>query len=127
MKKYSKHYMKWTSTKKIIDLIKSLYKEQQSAVQLECGTTEWFPVSKGVRQGCILSPYLFSLYTKGIIKDVEWLQERWIWWAKNKGLPIQDLRYTDDTALLSTIPRAFENLKTLVKKTQWTKGAVPNC
>ncbi|GFO10136.1 LINE-1 retrotransposable element orf2 protein [Plakobranchus ocellatus] len=56
---------------KIIRLVKSLYEGQQSAVQLEYGTTEWFPVTKGVRQGCILSPHLFSLYTEEIMRDVE--------------------------------------------------------
>ena len=50
---------------KLINLIRSLYEGQQSAVRLECGTSEWFPVTKGVRQGCILSPHLFSLYIYG--------------------------------------------------------------
>ena len=40
--------------KNIFSLTKSVYEDQQSAVQLENGTTEWFPVTKGVRQGCIL-------------------------------------------------------------------------
>ena len=55
---------------KIISLIKSLYEDQKSAVQLENGTTDWFPVTKGVR-GCILSPHLLSLYTEGIMREVE--------------------------------------------------------
>ena len=46
---------------KTIFLIRSLYEGQQSAMQLECGTTERFPVTKGVRQGCILSLHLFSI------------------------------------------------------------------
>ena len=50
---------------------KSLYEGQLSAIQLECGTSEWYPVNKGVRQGCILSSHLFSLYTEEIMKEVE--------------------------------------------------------
>ena len=55
---------------KIIFLIRSLYEGQQSALQLEWGTSEWFSVTKGVRQGCILSPHLFSIYTEGIMREV---------------------------------------------------------
>ena len=101
---------------KIILLIGSLYEGQQSAVQLECGTTEWFPITKGVRQGCILSPHLFSIYTEGIMREVghdhrnEEYDEPTL-----QGLPIRDLRYADDTALLATTPRGFETLIQSVK------------
>ena len=70
------HEQMWQTLKemnfnqKLINLIRSLYEGQQSAVRLECGTSEWFPVTKGVRQGCILAPHLFSLYTEGIMREV---------------------------------------------------------
>jgi len=54
-----------------IQLIKELYKGQQSVVRTICGTTEWFSVKRGVRQGCILSPYLFNIYTESIMRAVE--------------------------------------------------------
>ena len=54
----------------IVKRIVNLYAGQQAAVRLECGMSDWFFVRKGVRQGCILSPHLFSLYTEGM-REVE--------------------------------------------------------
>lgn len=54
-----------------IKLISALYKDQQAAVHSSCGNTEWFPVQKGVRQGCILSPYLFDLYMEAIMRELD--------------------------------------------------------
>ena len=52
----------------LIGLIRDLYTEQEAKVQVKPGTTVWFPVQKGVRQGCILSPGLFNLYSVYIIR-----------------------------------------------------------
>jgi hypothetical protein len=54
----------------LIVLIKSLYMRQEAAVKTEYGNTQWFEVSKGVRQGCILSPYVFNLYSEYILRRV---------------------------------------------------------
>ncbi|GFR96331.1 retrovirus-related Pol polyprotein from type-1 retrotransposable element R2 [Elysia marginata] len=64
LKQYNCHF-------KIINLIKNLYQNHVEAVRMENGNTEWFQVKGGVRQGCILSPALFSLYTESIMRDVE--------------------------------------------------------
>ena len=39
-------------------LLRNLYAGQQATVRIEHGTMDWFQIGKGVRQGCILSPYL---------------------------------------------------------------------
>ena len=113
---------------KIISLIKSLYEDQQSAVQLENGTTEWFPVTKGVRQGCILSPHLFSIYTEGKMREVEYdprsgeHDE-----PRMQGLSIRDLRYADDTVLLATTTTTgLENFIKSVKEHSEQKGLFLN-
>ena len=43
-------------------LLRNLYAGQESTVRTRHGTTDWFQIGKGVRQGCIMSPYLFNLY-----------------------------------------------------------------
>ena len=78
---------------------------------LECGTSEWFPVTKGVRQGCILSPHLFSLYTEGIMREVSLDHRKDDYEEPSiQGVHLKDLRYADDTALLSTTPTGLEKL-----------------
>jgi hypothetical protein len=44
--------------------------KQEAAIKTEYGNTEWFEVGKGVRQGCILSPYLFNMYSEYILRRV---------------------------------------------------------
>ena len=43
-------------------LLRDLYAGQEATVRTGHGTTDWFQIGKGVRQGCILSPCLFNLY-----------------------------------------------------------------
>ena len=54
----------------LVRLIESLYENQEAAVRVEGETSEWFNVGKGVRQGCILSPYLFNVYAENIMRNV---------------------------------------------------------
>ena len=53
----------WTS------LLRNLYAYQESTVRTGHGTTDWFQIGKGVRQGCILSPCLFNLYARYIMRN----------------------------------------------------------
>jgi hypothetical protein len=55
---------------RLIALIKSLYTNQEAAVKTEYGNTEWFEVGKGGRQVCILSRYLFDMYSEYILRMV---------------------------------------------------------
>ena len=50
-------------------LLRNLYAGQEATVRTRHGTTDWFPIGKGVRQGCILSPCLFSLYAEYIMRN----------------------------------------------------------
>ena len=63
-------------------LLRNLYEGQEATVRILNGTTDWFRIKKGVRQGCLLSPCLFNLYTEHIMRKVRldepiWNQDRW--------------------------------------------------
>ena len=45
-------------------LLRNVYAGQEATVRTGHGTTDWFQIGKGVRQGCIMSPCLFNLYTE---------------------------------------------------------------
>ena len=50
-------------------LLRNLYAGQEATVRTEHGTTDWFQIGKGVREGCILSPCLFNLYAEYIMRN----------------------------------------------------------
>ena len=66
------------------------------------GTTDWFQIGKGVRQGCILSPCLFEFYAEYIMINTG-LEETQVGIA---GRNINHLRYADDTTLMAEVKRS---------------------
>ena len=55
----------------LICLLRNLYVDQEATVRTGHGTTDWFQIGKGVRQGCILSPCLFNLYAESITQNAD--------------------------------------------------------
>ena len=67
------------------------------------GTADWFQIGKGIHQGCILSPCLFNLYAKYIMRNTG-LEEAQAG-IKIAGRNINNLRYADDTTLRQKVKR----------------------
>ena len=57
-------------------LLRNLYAGQEAIVTIEYGTTDWFKIGKGIRQGCILSPCLFNLYAEYIMQMLGWMKRK---------------------------------------------------
>ena len=76
-------------------LLRNVYAGQEATVRTRHETMDWFQIGKGVRQGCIFSPYLFNLYAEYIMQNVR-LDEAQVG-IKIAGRNINYLRYTDDT------------------------------
>ena len=71
------------------------------------GTTDWFQIEKGVRQGCILSPCLFNLYAEYIMRNTG-LEEAQAG-IKIGRRNINNLRYADDTTLMAKSEEELKN------------------
>ena len=80
-------------------LLRNLYADQETTLRTGHGTTDWFQIGKGVRQGCILSPCLFNLCAEYIMRNA-WLEEAQAG-IKIVGRNISNLRYADDTTLMA--------------------------
>ena len=50
-------------------LLRNQYAGQEPTVRSRHGTTDWFQIGKGVRQGCLLSPCLFNLHAENIMRN----------------------------------------------------------
>ena len=94
----------------LICLLRNLYAGQEATVRTGHGTTDWFQIRKGVRQGCILSPCLFNLYAEYIMRNAG-LEETQAG-IQIAGRNINNLRYADDTTLMT---ESEEELKSLLK------------
>ena len=91
-------------------LLRNLYAGQEATVRTVYGTTDWFQIGKGLRQGCILSHCLFTLYVY-IMRNAG-LKEAQAE-IKIAGRNINNLRYADDTSLMT---ESKEELKRLLMK-----------
>ena len=92
-------------------LLRNLYAGQEATVRTGHGTTDWFQIGKGVREGCTLSPCLFNFYAEYIMRNAG-LEEGQAG-IKIAGRNINNLRYADDTTLMA---ESEEELKSLLMK-----------
>ena len=92
-------------------LLRNLYAGQEATVRTGHETTDWFQIGKGIGHGCILSPCLFNLYAEYIMRNAG-LEEAQAG-IKIARRNINNLRYADDTTLLT---ESEEELKSLLMK-----------
>ena len=92
-------------------LSRNVYAGQEATVRTGHGTTDWFQIGKGVRQGCILSPCSFNFYAEYIMRNAG-LEEAQAG-IKIAWRNINNLRYADDTTLMA---ESEEELKSLLMK-----------
>ena len=88
-------------------LLENFFAGQEATVRTGHGTTDWFQIRKGVRQGRILSPCLFNFYTEYIMRNAG-LEEAQAG-IKIARRNINNLRYADDTTLMAESEEELKN------------------
>ena len=96
--------------------LRNLYAGQKATVRTGHETTDWFQIGKGIRQGCILSPWLFNLYAEFITTNAG-LEEAQAG-IKIAGRNVNNPRYADDTTLMAESEEQLKNLFMKVKESE---------
>ena len=95
-------------------LLRNLYAGQEATVRTGHGTTDWFQIGKGVRQGHILSPCLFNIHAEYIVRNAG-LDEAQAG-IKIARRNLNNLRYADDTTLMAENKEELKSLLLKVKE-----------
>ena len=102
---------------KDLRIIKNMYWEQTAAMRVEGEISAFQKIKRGVRQGCVVSPDLFSLYSEIIMRNIEGQPG-----IRVGGHNINNLRYADDTVLISENEKDLQQLLNIVESKSKEKG-----
>ena len=97
---------------KDIRITTELYWNQKAAIRVDQELSEPAAIQRGVRQGCVLSPYLFNIYTEYIFRESNHMNGLNI-----NGTNINNICYVDDTTLLAKCNEELQNIFDIVKST----------
>ena len=86
---------------KLLKAVQSFYVESMTCVRVGNDVTRWFPVNVGLRQGCVVSPWLFNIYVYGVVREVN-VRVLWKGLSANGGrFEVNKLLFADDTVLMA--------------------------
>ena len=102
---------------KDIRVLRNLYWEQTAAVRVQNQTGRYSNIKRGVRQGCVLSPDLFNLYSEQIMRTIKEESGFVI-----GGFNMNNIRYADDTTLIADTPQKLQKIVNIVKEESERKG-----
>ena len=95
-------------------LLRNLYAGQEVTVRTGHGKMDWFQIGKGIHQGCILSPCFFNLYAEYIMRNAG-LGEAQVGFKITRR-NINNLRYADDTTIMTESEEELKSLMIKVKE-----------
>ena len=89
---------------KLLKAVQSFYVYSRACVLVGNDVSEWFPVNVGLRQGCVMSPWLFNIYMDGVVREVNvrvLVKGLELLSADGGRFEINRLLFADDTALVA--------------------------
>ena len=89
---------------RLLEGVKSFYVNSKACVRVGNGVSEWFPVKVCLRQGCVMSPWLFNIYMDGVVREVNMrVMERGLSLKTNENgeFQLNQWVFADDTALVA--------------------------
>ena len=106
----------------LIRALKSLYKDSSACVRINGAYTDWFNIERGVRQGCVASPWLFNLFMDTCLNDLK---------SNDCGLRMSELTikcllYADDQVLLASSEEELQEMVNILCGTLERKGMKVN-
>ena len=99
--------------RKDICIIADLYSYQKAAIRIDKELSPFTSTQRGVRQGCVLSPYLFYVYKEFILWESDELEG-----TNTHGLNLNNLKYAKDTALVATDQRDLQKILKLRRRAE---------
>ena len=106
--------------KEHVQLIRNLYWKQTAAVRVSNDVTEPIKINRGVRQGCVLSPSLFNLYSEWIFRECE--EEISKIGIQVGGARLNNIRYADDTVLIADNENDLKKILSVVNEVSLRYG-----
>ena len=104
---------------KIFDLIQAIYSDLKCKVKVGDTCSDSFPVDVGLRQGCVLSPILFSVYVNDLMEELR----RENVGIKVNGIRIPGLMFADDIVIFAEsevqLNRALEIVNKWCNSCKW--------
>lgn len=102
----------------LIRALKSLYDGSSACVRINGAYSDWFAIGKGVRQGCVASPWLFNLFMDSCLDDLKDCG----WGLRLGELLVKCLLYADDQVLLAESAEEMQKMVTLVNESFSKRG-----
>ncbi|WP_435316529.1 reverse transcriptase domain-containing protein, partial [Klebsiella pneumoniae] len=98
---------------RLLRAVKSLYNDSRACVRVGTGVSDWFPVRMGLRQGCVMSPWLFNLYIDGVVREVNarvFGRGLKLVDAEDRVWELSQLLFADDTVLVADSEEKLQRL-----------------